>query len=119
MSTGRSTGDDLGQRISEESMGEESEEENIREMERNTRGRGRGRGRGCARGRGYFSGDSSALPEYFFEGSDDELSMEDPESESDMDEEAPLLGGQDDSMDVDDNMDVDGGISTKQFKFTQ
>ena len=29
----------------------------------------------------YFSGDSSALPEYFFEGSDDELSMEDPESD--------------------------------------
>jgi len=67
----------------------------------------------------YFSGDSSALPEYFFEGSDDELCMEDPESESDMDEEAPLLGGQDDNMDVDDSMDVDGGISTKQFKFTQ
>ena len=29
----------------------------------------------------YFSGDSSALPEYFFGGSDDELSMEDPESD--------------------------------------
>ena len=54
----------------------------------------------------YFSGDSSALPEYFFEGSDDELSMEDPESdvEPDTDEEVPLTGAQDDSMDVDEGM---------------
>ena len=29
----------------------------------------------------YFGGDSSALPEYFFGGSDNELSMEDPESD--------------------------------------
>ena len=27
----------------------------------------------------YFSGESSALPEYFLKGSDDELSMQDPE----------------------------------------
>ena len=54
----------------------------------------------------YFSGDSSALPEYFFEGSDDELSMEDPESdvEPDTDEEVPLTGVQDDSMDVDEGI---------------
>ena len=53
----------------------------------------------------YFSGDSSALPEYF-EGSDDELSMEDPESdvEPDTDEEVPLIGAQDDSMDVDEGI---------------
>ena len=40
--------------------------------------------------------------EYFFEGSDDELSMEDPESdvEPDTDEEVPLIWAQDDSMDV-------------------
>ena len=57
----------------------------------------------------YFSGDSSALPEYFFEGSDDELSMEDPESEPDMDDEAPL----------DNSMDVDEGTSTKIFELTQ
>ena len=57
----------------------------------------------------YFSGDSSALPEYFFEGSDDELSMEDPESEPDMDDEAPL----------DDSMDVDEGTSTKILILTQ
>ena len=49
----------------------------------------------------YFSGDSSALPEYFFEGSD-ELSMEYPESEPDMDDKAPL----DDSMDVDEGASI-------------
>ena len=55
---------------------------------------------------GYFSGDSSALPEYFFKGSDDELSMEDPDSdvEPDTDEEVPLTGAQDDSMDVDEGI---------------
>ena len=54
----------------------------------------------------YFSGDSSTLPEYFFEGSDDELSMEDPESdvEPDTDEEVPLIGAQDDIMDVDEGI---------------
>ena len=48
----------------------------------------------------YCSGDSSALPEYFFEGSDD------PESdvEPDTDEEVPLTGAQDDSMDVDEGI---------------
>ena len=53
----------------------------------------------------YFSGDSSALPKYF-EGSDDELSMEDPESDVqlDTDEEVPLIGAQDDSMDVDEGI---------------
>ena len=57
----------------------------------------------------YFSGDSSALPEYFFKGSDDELSMEDLESEPDMDDEAPLY----------DIMNVDEGTSTKIFKITR
>ena len=54
----------------------------------------------------YFSSDSSALREYFFEGSDDELSMEDPESdvEPDTDEEVPLIGAQDDIMDVDEGI---------------
>ena len=46
----------------------------------------------------YFSGDSSALPEYFC--------MEYPESdvEPDTDEEVPLTGAQDDSMDVDEGI---------------
>lgn len=51
----------------------------------------------------YFGGNSSALLEYFFGGSDNELSMEDPESdvnivEPNVDKEAPLLGAQNDSM---------------------
>ena len=51
----------------------------------------------------YFCGNSSALLEYFFGSSDNELSMEDPESdvnivEPNVDEEAPLLGAQNDSM---------------------
>ena len=57
----------------------------------------------------YFSDDSSAPPQNFFEGSDDELSMEDPESEPDMDDEAPL----------DDSMDVEESTSTKIFKLAQ
>ena len=54
----------------------------------------------------YFSSDSSALPEYFLEGSDDELSMQDSESnvEPDTDEKVPLIGAQDDSMDVDEGI---------------
>ena len=54
----------------------------------------------------YFSGESSALPEYFLKGSDDELSMQDPEQdvEPDKDEQVPLIGAQSDSMDVDEGV---------------
>ena len=62
----------------------------------------------------YFNSGSSAVPEYFFEISDDELGMENPDSdlelvEPDMDQEAPLLEVQDDSIYVDE------GTSTKLF----
>ena len=54
----------------------------------------------------YFSGDSSALSEYFFDGSGDELNLND--SESDVDAEAPLDAAESEN-EVGTPMDVDEG----------